>query len=164
MKLASLIAIISLSVLQGCITSGGINRDYTLIIPGQSAEGFSIGETIDPMEYKAQRYSGSFSDIFEMNILGDIRFDSVIYTGNSSVLFLSGNSITAIVGLDVRKRTTSDGVLLSKGINNFILNYGNDGLETVKIKNHSAYIYRSTGMAVFDDSNDNNIDMYLIFR
>lgn len=142
-----------------------IKRDINLIVPGKSAEGFALGQEIRKENFKVYE-SGktNIADILDTDNFADIKFDSLIHNGDASILFLEKGIITAIAGLTIERRTTSDAVLLSRGIDNFILNYGNSGLSIVKGKNHSIYIYKESGIAVFDDNNDNTIDMYLIFR
>ena len=167
MKLKVFIIITSLVCVLSCASAdkAEIRNDINLIVPGKSAEGFDLGQEINKEDYKVFESSeANIGDILEADNFTEIKFDSLIRNGNSSILFLEKGIITAIAGLTIERRTTSDAVLLSRGIDNFILNYGNSGLSIVKGKNHSIYIYKESGIAVFDDNNDKTIDMYLIFR
>ena len=167
MKLKVIITLAGLALIFSCASTdkANIKRDINLIVPGKSAEGFDLGQKIDKEDYKVFESSETnVADILEADNFADIKFDSLIRNGNSSILFLEKGIITAIAGLTIERRTTSDAVILSRGIDNFILNYGNSGLSIVKGKNHSIYIYKESGIAVFDDNNDKTIDMYLIFR
>ena len=108
--------------------------------------------------------TGSIANILSLSCFSDLKFDSLVYNKDSSVVFLNNGIITAIAGLKMERRVTSDAVLLSKGVDNFILNYGNKGLNTINKGNHRVYIYRNLGIAIFNDNNDDIIDMYLIFK
>ena len=167
MKFKGTIIITCLVSVFSCTSAdkSNIKRDINLIVPGKSAEGFDLGQKIKKEDYIIYESSETnISDILETDNVADIKFDSLVRNGNASILFLEKGIIAAIAGLTIERRTTSDAVLLSRGIDNFILNYGNSGLSIVKTKNHSIYIYKESGIAVFDDNNDNTIDMYLIFR
>lgn len=139
--------------------------DRYLIVPGKSAEGYIIGDTVvrdsSMIELKEKN---SMPEILGADILAGLRFDSVLYIKDSAVLFIKDNRIIAVAGLKLTKHVTYDAVLLSKGIDNFIMNYGNDGLRIVPAGKHKAYIYKDAGIAVFDDNGDNIIDMYLVFH
>ena len=161
------IIIISISFLSSCTSSDkiNINIDLNLIVPGRTAEGFNIGEQIEKGSFIVyESRENNIAEILTLDYFSDLKFDSLIYKENESVIFLNKGIVTAIAGLTIDKRITSDAVLLSKGVDNFILNYGNSGLSIMKRSKHSAYIYKDFGIAVFDDNNDNNIDMYLIFK
>jgi hypothetical protein len=167
MRFKKIVIIISLVSIFSCAAAdkAEVRNDINLIVPGKSAEGFNLGQEIHKKDYKVyESRETNIADILEADNFADIKFDSLSRSGNSSILFLEKGIITAIAGLTIERRTTSDGVLLSRGIGNFILNYGNSGLSIVKRKNHSIYIYKESGIAVFDDNNDKTIDMYLIFR
>ena len=139
--------------------------DKNLIIPGKSAEGYIIGEMIDYSEdlvcFKQEK---SIGEIVEIDSLKYLQFDCLFYIKNTSVLFLKNSRIIAIAGLNTERRITSDGVVLSRGIDNFILNYGNSGLLTITKGNHRAYHFKDSGIILFNDFGDSSIDMYLIFK
>jgi len=161
------ILIISNFFLFSCTSSDKINPniDLNLIVPGRTAEGFNIGEQIKEDSFTVyESRENNIAEILTLDYFSDLKFDSLIYKENESVLFLNKGIITAIAGLTIDKRITSDAVLLSRGVDNFILNYGNSGLSIMKRGEHSVYIYKDFGIAVFDDNNDNIIDMYLIFK
>jgi len=167
MKFKEIITIIVIVSIFACTSAdkAAVKTDINLIVPGIRAEGFDLGQEIRKEDYKVyESRETNIADILGTDNFADIKFDSLIRNGNASILFLEKGVITAIAGLTIERRTTSDAVLLSRGIDNFILNYGNSGLSIVKGKNHSIYIYKKSGIAVFDDNNDNTIDMYLIFR
>lgn len=167
MKLKVIIIITGIVSIFSCTSADktDVKKDINLIVPGISAEGFNLGQEIRKENYKVYE-SGetNIADILKSDTFADLKFDSLVRNGDASILFLKKGIIAAIAGLTIERRTTSDAVLLSRGIDNFILNYGNSGLSIVKTKNHSIYIYKESGIAVFDDNNDNTIDMYLIFR
>ena len=153
-----------------CLSCVSINKenstlDINLIIPGKTAEGYTLGDRVDnKSETVYLKDSEDVGDLMNLDCFSELRFDSFIYKNSTSVLFLNKGIIIAIAGLKIERRTTSDAVLLSKGIDNFILNYGNKGLSTFTIGSHRVYYYRELGIAVFNDDNDNSIDMYIIFK
>jgi len=165
MNFKVIIALLSYILFTSCTT---INKnspviDKNLINPGQSAEGFSIGESFEDNSNKINK-NGSIADILNVDCFSELKFDSFVYNKDSSILFLNNGIITAIVGLKTDRRVTTDAVLLSNGIDNFILNYGNKGLLTIRKGNHCVYLYKKLGIAIFNDNNDGSIDMYLIFK
>ena len=167
MKKAAIAFLIFLAGILSCASSDNTfkNPDIDLIVPGHSAEGFKLGEKIKEKNFKIYGSSEtSIAGILNLDYFSYIKFDSLIRNGNASIVFLNKGVTVAIAGLVIERRTTSDAVLLSRGIDNFILNYGNSGLTVLKEKNNSVYIYKNAGIAVFDDNNDNVIDMFLVFR
>ena len=165
MKFKKFIILFVFSQILSCVTEkkDGLQDRY-LVIPGKSAEGYTIGDYISDVKSLIRFVDKKqFSDIFNVDILSGLEFDSVVYTADSHALFLKDQAIVGIAGFKINKRVTSDAVLLTKGIDNFILNYGNDGLKIISSGRHKAYIYKDCGIAVFDDNNDNSIDMYLVF-
>jgi len=138
--------------------------DINLIVPGKTAEGYNIGDTINDTGGDRNVIStGSINDITQIELFENLRFDSIIVKKNSAVLFLKSNTIMAIAGLKIERRITFDAVMLSQGSDNFILKYGSSGLETIRRNNHKVHIYKESGIAIFDDNSDDFIDMYLIF-
>jgi len=167
MKYKVIILFFNLVLICSCVSG---NKDVSgtdryLIIPGKFAEGFNLGDNVieDPSMTSLKKRK-TVSEIFGTNVLPELCFDSVLYAGDSYALLFENRKIVAIAGFKINKRVTSDAVLLSKGIDNFIMNYGNDDLKIITAGNHKAYIYKKTGIAVFDDNNDNIIDMYIIFN
>ena len=161
-EITSLLFIFILS----CVSAGSNNNgiDRNLIIPGKSAEGYNIGNTFkNNTDIIFTGKETEIGNIFELEVFSNLKFDSYIYIKDSAVIFLNKGIITAIAGLKTERRVTSDAVLLSKGIDNFILNYGNSGLRTISKNGHKVYIYNELGIALFND-NSNNIDLYLVFR
>lgn len=139
--------------------------DKDLIIPGKRAEGYYLGQFLEKNESPVYLdKDNSISDILDIPLFSDLKFNSIIYINHTSVLFLKNGIVIAVAGIKIERRITSDAVLLSKGIDNFIINYGNSGLVTRINGNHKAYIYKKYGIAVFNDNNDANIDMYLVFK
>lgn len=138
--------------------------DRNLIIPGDYAEGIHIGDIINGDQFKIYPSESDIGQLTEIKFLSRIKFDSIVYINKSSVLFINKMSVVAISGLDIEKKITSDAVILSKGVDNFIFNYGNDGLFKHTSKNHIAYIYQKIGIVIFDDNNDKTIDMFLVFK
>ncbi len=143
--------------------------DKNLIMPGRSAEGFIIGEAIDSSILKSDSLKSfdkdkSFSEILDIDLFPDLNFNAVLYISNSSSIFIKDGIITAIAGFKTERRVTSDGILLSNGIDSFILNYGNSHLVTNSKRNHRVYYFKELGIAVFDDNGDNSIDMFLILK
>jgi hypothetical protein len=160
---AAVLCIIQIS----CVSSGpiGSSRDLNLIIPGKTAEGYSIGETIEiGDETSVISASGNVKEILKMESFSSLNFDSILYKKDSAILFIENKTIIAIAGLKSERRITSDAIKLSEGTGNFIQNYGTSGLETFTINNHTIHIYKASGIAVFDDNSDGIINMYMIFR
>jgi len=166
MNAKAIITNIILLAAVSCTSADKMNSsiDKNIIVPGETAEGFNLGEHIEKDSFKVyESRRNNIADILELDNFSDLKFDSMVIARNVSVLFINKGVITAIAGLNADRRVTSGAVLLSRGIDNFILNYGNSGLLIIRTGNHSVYIYKSLGIAVFDDNNDNTINMYLIF-
>ncbi len=142
-----------------------LSPDINLIVPGKAAEGYFIGETIENNELNQYRIiNGTLKDITDIEYFSKFQFDSIIRKKESTVLFLKNKTITAIAGIKIERRITDDAVLLSKGVDNLIMNYGNSGLSVITAKKHRLYIYKESGLAIFDDNSDDTIDMFLIFK
>lgn len=139
--------------------------DISLIVPGISGEGYTLGDSVSLNSFKQKKSdNGNISDITGINFFSVLNFDLVIYNTGSYALYLKNNVLVAITGFKTENRITSDAVPLDRGIDNFIMNYGNKDLLIFSSGIHKAYIYKKLGIAVFDDNNDNTIDMYLIFK
>jgi hypothetical protein len=150
-----------------CASSGEIDSspDINLIVSGKSAEGYIIGGQIETNDaINIISVPGNINDIVRIEAFHNLSFDSIIYKQARAILFIDNKTIIAIIGLKSERRITSDAVKLSDGIENFIENYGVSGLETFTVNNNKAYIYKDSGIALFDDNSDDTIDMYLIFR
>lgn len=146
------------------IDNSGSQSDINLVMPGKTAEGYSIGDMIKDNETDASVITtGSINDITKIEAFQNLSFDSFIVKKNSAILFLKNNTIIAIAGIKIERRITPDAVMLSDGSDNFILKYGTPGLETMRIGNHKVHIYKESGIAIFDDNSDDFIDMYLVF-
>jgi len=150
-----------------------IRKDSSLIIPGKGSERIMLGDSISSAQkflsansYTLSVYKNTkdiFNDIFQIKTAEKIFFDKIYhYTSSGVILFTCKKTVSAIAGLQNRK-VTSDAVGIADGSDNFIFNYGNSGLEIKNRGRHVVYVYRSLGIAIFDDNNDNSIDMYLIF-
>jgi len=167
MKFKLYSAIMLILFIYSCSTSETniITIDKNLITPGYSAEGYTIGETFDNEIFKTYPVeNGNISEITGIDLFSDLKFDTIISIKDSSVIFLNKGIIIAIAGFKVERRVTVDAVLLSKGIDNIVLAYGNKELTTKSVNKHRVYIYKKLGIALFDDNNDNTVDMFLVFK
>jgi len=155
-------------LLASCNTVGNreSEKDRTLVIPGQSCEGFALGKKtgisgftsiVDPTK-KDTPLSGILS-----RHLPRLNFNRIAYMRNRYVLFLHDETVKAVAGLSSINRITDEAVRLSEGADIFIMNYGNSGLEIIRDDRHRIYLYRKLGIALFDDYGDDTIDMYLVF-
>ncbi len=155
------------SIQISCVSSGLTvsSPDINLIVPGKSAEGYSIGNTIHINdEINIIPAPGNIKEIIKIEAFSKLNFDSILYKQDSVILFVENKTIIAIAGLKSERRITSDAVKLSAGTGNFVQNYGTSGLETFTTSNHTVHIYKISGIAVFDDNSDDIINMYMIFR
>lgn len=167
MKLHKLLYVILCVTTLSCTTSGGtaLSPDINLIVPGEMAEGYKLNTVIKDTEINEIKIIDSdISIITNIKNFRKLHFDSIIFKNDSAVLFLENKIIIAIAGLKIERRVTSNAALLSDGCSNFTLNYERHYLETITKENHKVYIYNKYGIALFDDNNDNVIDMYLIFK
>ena len=167
MKYGRILSITLCGTLLSCasINIPDSQSDINLIVPGKTAEGYSIGSPMkDPELDSSVIPAGSIKDITKIENFKNLFFDSIIVKRNSAILFLKNKTIIAIAGLKIERRITSDAVMLSKGSDNFILKYGTPYLETIRLGNHKVHIYKESGIAIFDDNSDDIIDMYLVFR
>lgn len=142
-------------------------KDFTLVIPGRAAEGFSLNDKAASTEGAAgiegQSIPPSLSGLIKDNHIPVFRFNRIIYSRNRYALFLNDGVVNAIAGLSPVNRVTDEAVNLQEGADNFIINYGNNGLKIISEGSHRVYIYRGLGIAIFDDYGDDSIDMYLVF-
>ena len=151
-----------------------ILNDGSLVVPGRGAEKVLVNEKAKELiglkgypdkvsEFEERKEL--FTDVFKVKSPVNIFFDKIYYyTYHKAVFFIDSNIITAIAGMS-NDRITPDSVRLSKGVEYFIFNYGNNNLETLKKEkgNDIIYLYSKYGIALVDDKGDDEINMYLIF-
>jgi hypothetical protein len=136
------------------------------------AEGILLGDT--PRELAAlpfgadkeasfDRAKDLFADIYPEKVNLKIPYSKIYYyEARRFAVFLYRETVTAIAGMNTA-RVTADSVGLENGIQHFMFNYGNEGLDVVMKNSHRLLIYRSLGIAVADDEGDGTIDMYIVF-
>jgi hypothetical protein len=161
------------------ISAGGesnrdrIISDLMLVVPGIGAEKALIGSDLNEFLYRTRRsqYKISrlktagevFADILKINSDIKIFFDEIYLNEETgSVIYSLNKKISAVGGLSI-DRHTDDQVDLKAGIENFLFNYGNRGIEKIDNNISRVYIYKSSGIAVFDDGKNDTIDLYLVF-
>ena len=142
-------------------------KDITLIIPGNCAEGFILDETVSAEENTVKIDTTAMPEIL-LSITGNNQIppftcNRIIYSRNSYALFTENGIIKSIAGFSPADRVTDDAVKLTDGVDNFIMNYGNSGLNIINKNGHRIYMYKKMGIAIFDDNTDDSIDMYIIF-
>ena len=142
-------------------------KDITLIIPGKYAEGFTLNETATSDERATQINTSSIPELLSSisgnNQIPYFSFNRIVYLKNRYALFTDNGVIKLIAGLSSADRITDDAVKLTDGVDNFIMNYGNSGLDIVNKDGHRIYLYKEMGIAIFDDNTDNSIEMYIVF-
>jgi len=165
----SILSILLLFLLLSCSTGEQKKEknDVTLIVPGESAEGFIINtaaSTDDAAEIiQSSVLPDFFSPLFTQRQNTLIKFNSVIYLRNRYAVFVNDGTVSAIAGLSPSNRVTDDAFRLTEGADSFIMNYGNSGLKIIKDGRHRIYLYNKLGIAVFDDNGDDSIEMYIVF-
>jgi hypothetical protein len=166
MNLKVVLTIMIVCFFTSCITTqDNAITDRNLIIPGASAEGYKLGDEIDVKTSGIMEAGeGDIAGIINVDYFDSIKFDSLIYENDTSALFLDKGVVKAIAGFKIERRVTSDGVLLSKGLDNFIVHYTLEKPLIISKGNNKVLIYNDLGIALFDDNSDNYIDMYLIFN
>jgi len=149
-----------------------IKNDEVLVVPGLGAENIVLNENDnilsllkkDPgiiCRFKSQ--NELFNDIFRLKSSVQINYDKICCYNSLRVIVFSRNGfISAIAGLIIN-RITIDSVSLQNGVDYFIFNYGNNGLQVLKKKNDKIYLYSKLGIAIVDDNSDDIIDMYIVF-
>lgn len=149
-----------------------VKNDPSLVAPGFGSEGVVLGETVNSLVRDRGRpdrvaQPGGMRDLFR-EVFGQatgpsIRFDRVYhYTYGRFSVFLLGEQVVAVAGYE-RVRVTTDAVNLAAGVESFIFNYGNEGLERLAKRKNVMYVYRDIGIAVADDGGDDSIDLVLVF-
>jgi hypothetical protein len=150
-----------------------IRRDHSLVVPGRGAEKCLLlmdsAKLIEEWRNKkskiTKRVSNGdlFSDVFGVKSEKHILYDYLIYYVEDKVVCaIYRDRLCAVIGF-VNKRITVDAVDIEKGIDNFILNYGNESLEILRCSNSKFYVYPKLGIAVADDNGDDSIDLYIVF-
>lgn len=149
-----------------------LRSDRVLVVPGIGAEGVELGEDVavlvslvgypekivNPGEKKE-----IIRDIFNARASLSLYYDKVYYyQTRKSIFFIKQGRVSAIAGLE-RSRVTIDSVDLNAGLENFIFNYGNEGLEVLERQKGRLYIYSRIGILVADDRGDNSIDLFIVF-
>ena len=150
-----------------------IINDETLVVPGMGAEKIIIHEpvailnsTYQGLDYRLAKVGDNqdvFRDILKINNKNGIVFNEIRYFyGNNVVVFIKNNIVQSVAGMNT-DRITLDSVDLGRGASYFVFNYGNESLTVYKKPNGYVYIYAAKGIAVFDDDNDDSIDLYMVF-
>lgn len=155
-------------------TTEMVIQDESLIVPGVGAERIILGGTTAQLEkwYAGDTFKNVvkdtsadvFRDVFKVKCGYSVPFNEIrYYTKNKASVFLLNLRVTAVAG-NSNERVTSDSIELEKGVEYFIYSYGNKALKRIRDGNSSMYIYPDEGIAVFDDDNDDDIDLYLVFQ
>ncbi len=76
------------------------------------------------------------SSISGNNQIPYFSFNRIVYLKNRYALFTDNGVIKLIAGLSPADRITDDAVKLTDGVDNFIMNYGNSGLDIVNKDGH----------------------------
>ncbi len=161
------------------ISAGGevyrdrIISDMMLVVPGIGAEKAMLGSDLNEFlqrtrraQYKVSRLKKAgdvFADILKINSDIKVYFDEIYFNDETgSVIYSFNKKISAVGGLS-QERQTIDMVDLKAGIENFLFNYGNAGLEKIENSISRVYIYKTSGIALFDDGKNDTIDLYIVF-
>lgn len=149
-----------------------IKSDPSLVAPGFGAEGVVLGERTSSLlrdRGRPDRVAAPesarhlFGAIFGHDTGPRIRFDRIFhYAYGRFSVFLLGDEVVAVAGYD-RARVTTDAVNMAAGVESFIFNYGNSGLQRLERRSSTMYVYPYLGIAVADDGNDDSIDLVLVF-
>lgn len=149
-----------------------VKTDRMLIAPGIGAEYVVIKDSYKELaaakgtpervaDFKSQKEL--FRDVYNIRSAINIDFDKICYYEiKKTIVFMKSGEVVAVAGLD-RNRVTIDSINLGAGVENFLFNYGNDGLSVIKRGEDKIYMYGNIGIALFDDKGDNVIDMFLVF-
>jgi len=150
-----------------------VKTDRMLVVPGIGAENVVIKDSYKELaaakgipervaDFKSQKEL--FRDVFKLQSEINIGFDKICYYEvKKAIVFLRSGEVVAVAGLD-KNRVTIDAINLEGGVENFLFNYGNDGLSVIKRGDDKIYLYGNIGIALFDDKSDNVIDMFLVFQ
>lgn len=158
-RITLLASLLPLLIFISC--SWGNRKDRSLIIPGKGAEGYSISQIIDDNITNHGKKKELFSTVLKVKSKYKLYFNQSIMS-DRYILLLLDNAVKAIIITSVTDHVTTDAVKISRGKENFIINYGNRGLVPFRSKSNSLYYYPSLGIMVIDDLNDNTINMIII--
>lgn len=150
-----------------------IKSDESLIVPGRGAENIILNDDAAELlsvkghpdriaQFRTRREL--FKDIFRIDSPVKVYFDKIYhYQLERLTIFTLNRRISSILGMN-SYRITIDSVNLSNGVEYFVFNYGNSDVKILSRKNNKIYIYINLGIAIFDDRNDDTIDMYIVFK
>ncbi len=147
--------------------------DPSLIVPGLGAEGFVINKPaseavkkFNSKELKIIKFNKRkelLEEVFNIKVPLKIKYDMIILSENNHIILLSYKDlVTAVIGFN-HGRVTNDAVSLDKGINYFIFNYGNNEIYQIQNEYGKIYIFKNIRIILFDDNNNDTIDMYLVY-
>ncbi len=146
--------------------------DSTLIVPGVGAEGVLLGMTLkeikelkgEPLRVTEKKRWKLFRDVFQLKEIADVPFDMMIEYGYPGITIgLKDCKVQFVIGQS-QQRVTISGVSLEKGVSYVIFRMGNEGLHILERTQKSLYMYKSRGVAFFDDGSNDSIDMYAVFN
>ena len=150
-----------------------IESDYNLVVPGKGAEGvcLSCAKAQVKKVYKKASYRVSkvrktkdlFKDVFKIDSPVSITFDTAYYYKDKKVVIFFLNNIVRAVSSMRNDRITSDSIDLRRGTGFFIFHYGNEMMIKRKSKNNVVYLYPKKGIAIADDDNNDEIDVFVVF-
>lgn len=150
-----------------------IKSDESLIVPGRGAENIILNDNVAELlsvkghpdriaQFRERREI--FKDIFKVDSPVKIYFDRIYYYQLERLtVFALNRRVSSILGMN-SYRITIESVNLSNGVEYFVFNYGNSGVTILSRKSNKIYIYTNLGIAIFDDKNDDTIDMYVVFK
>jgi len=151
---------------------GRIPADPTLVIPGKGAEKVLLGEDAGSVirrrgtPDRIARFDSReelFERVYAMPLELKIPYDMIYYyRERACAVFLHRGKVTAVAGIP-DSRVTDLPADLDRGMENFILNYGNEGMLVKQRDRNRAYIFPRRGITLFDDGGDDDLDLYLIF-
>jgi len=145
--------------------------DSTIVVPGVGAEGVLLGMTLEEVKdlkgepgrvTKKKRWK-LFRDVFHLKEITDVPFDMMlVYNHPDVTVGLKDCRVRFVIGQS-QQRVTNAGVSLEKGVSYVIFRMGNEGLRILERTQKSLYMYRTRGVAFFDDGSDDSIEMYTVF-
>ncbi len=145
--------------------------DSTLIVPGVGAEGVLLGMTLEeikelkgePLRETEKKGWKLFRDVFHLKEIADVPFDMMIEYGYPGIIIgLKNFKVQFVIGKS-QQRVIRSGVSLEKGVSYVIFRLGNEGLHILERTQKSLYLYKTRGVAFFDDGSNDSIDMYAVF-
>ena len=149
-----------------------VRVDETIVVPGRGAERIVLDSGIEevlqarkgetPVVTDGVSGGDVFSTVFGIRGCGPLPFTKIYYYEKSGVaVFSIKGRVCAVAGLN--NRITDSGVDLQRGFEFFRFSYGNRGLYMQRRGGNTVCVYHETGIAVFDDDSDDDIDLYLVF-